>query len=137
MDIIATGYFAKLPVSSNGRSNTHFVIEDNKPLCGAKVNIELFHWCARGAVLQYLECNKCRELYNKDQQKKSIQLVVEALFVTFECSEAGEVKVPFDQLVIAIDEAQGDGSDLVHFKFYCNCGNEHSITRETGGFYHV
>jgi hypothetical protein len=66
------GYFAR-PFNFKHKSfstKTH-IVENNKVLCGYKPHKTLsFQWCKflRGSSednLDYLECNKCRELYNK------------------------------------------------------------------------
>lgn len=62
-EIITTGYFALESLTNNGRSKVHFVTEGNIPICGSKVDPKYFQWCARGVHLQYLECDKCMELY--------------------------------------------------------------------------
>lgn len=132
-EVIATGYFGTL-ISGSSRSKVHLVTEGNKTLCGMSFKHADFQWCAHAANLNILECSNCRKIYNDQLQENKTKKKANkatAAYVSFNCSELGEIKVPFSQLTLAVDEADGDGPDLIHFRFKCLCLQEHYVTIDT------
>jgi hypothetical protein len=72
---LTTAYFAT-PEYPYRRTKVH-VCENGKPICGAKVK-GTYHFCASGAVMIYVECEKCLKIWLKEVEKHSKEVTKHA-----------------------------------------------------------
>ncbi|RJR12449.1 hypothetical protein C4588_02105 [Candidatus Parcubacteria bacterium] len=62
-----TGYFANTKRSTK----VHLVDENHKPICRAQIGQDMeYQWCARRPQMDYVECELCRKLFIKMEEKR-------------------------------------------------------------------
>jgi hypothetical protein len=58
-----TGFYGR--PGSYLESKVH-IVQGRKPLCGYKPGKTMkFQWCGTGAIIHYVDCEKCRQRYQK------------------------------------------------------------------------
>ena len=72
-----TGYFARATEKGHNSKSTQVHIEnEGKGLCGYKPHKTMkFQWCAADVYLSYVECNKCKKIFEKMEKKNQPKLL--------------------------------------------------------------
>lgn len=66
----STGWWGRPgDMTGNCATKTH-VVEDGKPICGSRIaNDREFQWCSHGIRWDYIECERCKGIVCREQQK--------------------------------------------------------------------
>lgn len=69
--MLSTGWWG-IPGRENSTSKVH-AVKDGKPICGKSPHPKSqYQWCCHGFNREYIECQKCRELIDRQPSLESV-----------------------------------------------------------------